>query len=495
MATLTAPDTLRLWRQRPDAMVGSLWPVMGPLLDDWQIDGLRYAGAPIRNKRLVFTAAAGVGKTAELAWLGWHRLLCYGRIGEHPKGAAISMDGPNLHANLVPEMARWRQSSKLLTDQFEMNSERIYSRQFPDTWFLDFRSWPKKANREEQGRTLSGLHSAFPFVLMDESATIPVSVGQTAMQIESVCEDSLIAQGGNPATREGTLYWAAVQNASEWHHIEITADPDDPRRCKRVPIEWARARIAEAQKTGLGRDDPWIQIFILGRFPDAAINQLLTVEDVLAAMERSPKQDEYNWAPVILSVDVARQGLDWSVIYRRQHTMVWQPIRRRSLTGPQGAALVATEWNAHRAAACFIDNTGGFGGSWIDHLRPLGFAPVGVQYSGKDQDPTMFNKRAGMWWRMAEAIKTGCALPKGAEQLIGDLSTPTYTFVKDKLLLEDKASIAARLKRSPDDGDALAENWAFPVATPRSGLDLSMANQRAEMATFDDGDPRKPYKR
>jgi hypothetical protein len=47
-----------------------------------------------------------------------------------------------------------------------------------------------------------------------------------------------------------------------------------------------------------------------------------------------------------------------------------------------------------RADACFIDDTGGFGSSWIDNLRRLGREPIGIAFSGKADDPRYDNKRA-----------------------------------------------------------------------------------------------------
>jgi hypothetical protein len=47
----------------------------------------------------------------------------------------------------------------------------------------------------------------------------------------------------------------------------------------------------------------------------------------------------------------------------------------RHIDGTQGAGLVARKWQDWQADACFIDDTGGFGSSWIDNLRRLGREP------------------------------------------------------------------------------------------------------------------------
>ena len=482
-----APDTLRqsadrvaLWRRRPEVQVYDLWPQMEGRLDGWQVDGLQYCGSDRRNKRLMMSASAGVGKTAELAWLIINRLTCYARPNEHPKGAALSMDAKNLAANLVPELTRWVKGSAMLDAEFEITADRIRSRRYPGTWFCDFRAWPKKANASELGDTLAGLHSPWPFAILDECASIPVPVLRSAQQIETTCEDSLIAGAGNPRNRDGSLYQAIVREPEDWHCIRITSDPDDPDRCSRVDKAWAQARIDK-----LGRDDPWVQIFILGRFPDSAINTLLTEDDVLAAMDRHPLEREYAWAPLILGVDVAREGLDYSVCYARQHTMAWRLFRERVRDGVAGAALTATHWTERRATACFIDNTGGWGASWYDQLRALNYAPVGVIYSGKPIDPRFYNKRAENWWLMAEAIKNGnLALPKGCSELLRELPEVTYTYKSDRILLEPKDSVSDRLGHSPDDSDALSQTWAYPVAARLDPVQELYRSRQAQTAQY-----------
>ena len=66
-----------------------------------------------------------------------------------------------------------------------------------------------------------------------------------------------------------------------------------------------------------------------------------------------------------------------------------------------------------------------------------------------------------MWIAMAEWVKKGAALPPNPE-LVGELVTPTYTFLNGKFLLEPKDQVKVRLGRSPDLADALALTFAIP---------------------------------
>src|SRR5213078_2530431 len=113
----------------------------------------------------------------------------------------------------------------------------------------------------------------------------------------------------------------------------------------------------------------------------------------------------------------------------------------------------------------FIDDTGGFGSSWIDNLRRLGRDPIGIAFSGKASNPRYDNKRTEMYFEAVDWIRRGGALPPGpaSQELIAALSRTTYSFRGDRLLLEPKEQVKARLGYSPDDADAFVLTFAQPV--------------------------------
>jgi len=64
------------------------------------------------------------------------------------------------------------------------------------------------------------------------------------------------------------------------------------------------------------------------------------------------------------------------------------------------------------------------------------------------------NLRSQVWWRMREDLRQGrVALPNDPE-LWQDLTSPTYTTTGGKIVVEEKKKIQARLRRSPNKGDA-----------------------------------------
>lgn len=462
---------LRQWRADPVAFVRQNFQVEP---DAWQADALR-AFALGECPRISLQACAGPGKSAVLSWMGWYFLSVCGAPGDHPKGIAVSVTSDNLKANLWPEFAKWQGRSPYLSAVFVWGAERIHQVEHKATWFLEARSWPKTASAEEQGKTLSGLHGGYVLALIDESGAIPPAVGRAAEQALSTGPKfGRIVQAGNPLSREGMLF--AATRSPSWKVVRITGDPDDPKRSKRIDIDWARQAIAEAS---LGRSDPWVQAYILGQFPDSAINTLLTIDEVERAMERSYTMGDIERAPTVLGVDVAGEGLDLSVIFPRRGLVAFSPRALRGLTPTQGAEQVAREWDTWRAIGACVDNTGGWGSGWVDQLRNMGRSPHPIEFSSSPTTSSRFlNKRSEMWWTMAEWVRTVGALPR-CRELVAELTTPTYTVHGDKLAIEPKKDIKRRLGRSPDYADALALTFAVPFKVD-DPIDAAVARVRRE---------------
>ncbi len=457
-----AGEKLKLWREKPQIMVRELF---GATPDAWQDEDL--AAFPT-TQRYAAKACKGPGKSTLLSWMGWNFLLCY----PFPNCAAISISEKNLRDGLWKEMAKWYQRSKLLQDMFDVQAERIFCRQHKDTWFMSARSWPTTANKELQADALAGFHADYLLYLIDEAGGIPDGVMAAAEAALASGILTKIAMAGNPTHLSGPLYRASTSEADLWRLREITADPDDPMRTPRVSIQWAQETI---RKWG-GRNNPYVMVNVLGKFPPSSINALLGPDDVSAVMGKHYPVTSYNKAAKVLGVDVARYGSDASVIFPRQGVVSFEPKVLRNVDSLQGAGAVARKWNEWSADACFVDDTGGYGAGWIDQLKALGRAPIAVGFATKANDERFYNKRAEIIWSMAEWVKAGGALPESPE-LRAELCALTYTFSGDRILIADKEVIRAEIGRSPDWSDALALTFAQPVqaawSVEREQLEIS----------------------
>ncbi len=440
-------DKIKLWREHPSIMVQELF---GVTPDAWQHDVLE---AFPHNQRLAMKACKGPGKSCVLAWLIWNFLL----TRYQPKIAVTSITADSLSDTLWSELAKWQQKSQLLQSVFTWTKTRIFAKEFPETWFVSARPWSRSADASQQGNTLAGLHADYILFVLDESGGIPEAVMAAAEAALSSCKEGHIVQAGNPTHLAGPLYRACTTERRLWHVTEITSDPDDPKRTPRVSIEWAREQIEK-----YGRDNPFVLVNVFGKFPPSSLNALIGPDEVRASMQRDYKPQDFNSNARVLGIDVARMGDDSSVIFPRQGLQAFNPIIYRGIDGTQGANLAARKWKDWEADGCFIDDTGGFGASWIDNLRRIGFSPIGVHFAQKADNPRYFNKRSEMMFEFVQWIKDGGALPDNPE-LLAALTQTTYTFKGDKLIIEPKDDVKAKLGYSPDICDAAMLTFASPI--------------------------------
>lgn len=496
-----AAAKLATYREYPYGGCRFVQDQFGATPDKWQ-EKLLVAAVTPGVQRISLQACAGPGKTCGEAWVGLHFLATRVSVDEsggywHPKGLATSITGDNLKDNLWAEFAHWMARSEYLRTAFTWTSSRIFQNDNQATWFLAARSWPKSGTADEQGRTFSGLHGKNILVLVDESGAIPPTILRAAEQALPNTDYGLILQAGNPISHEGMLYAAATQLRHLWLVIEVTGDPDNPdawvhsprvsqvKEGQQTPAEWARQQIET-----YGRDNPWVMAYILGKFPPASLNTLLSLEDVLEAQHRVVTPQQYEHMQKRLGVDVARFGDDRSVIFARQGLnarIANSPRVMRNLRTTDIAAAVYAAHHKWGNELVLVDDTGHWGHGVIDNLVAAGVSPHAVVFHAKAIKPIYKNRRAEMWWSMADAIKGGAAIPLIGE-LVGELTTPTYTIVNGQVLLEEKDQVKLRLGRSPDLADALALTYALPEA-PGKTLSLLQQLRAAQDGANGDWDP------
>lgn len=452
---------IREWRADPCRFVRDNFAVEP---DAWQAKVLRYltgeAGRENQAVRIAMKACAGPGKSAVLAWGAWYILGCYAKPGEHPKGAAVSITADNLKDNLWPELAKWRDRSKYLSAAFEWQRERVFAKDHPATWFLAARSFPKSANPDEIGRTISGLHSAFPFVMLDESGGIHPAIGRAAEQAMGNCVLGWILQAGNPFSLDGYLYESCTRLRDQWRIVEVTGDPEDPDRSPRIDIEWARQQIA-----AYGRDNPWVMAYILGKFPPASINALIGPDEMAAAAVRRFREDQISWAPKVLGFDAARFGDDRSTLVPRQGLFCGAiEVLRNAKTQDLGGRIIRSkrDWGWH---ACFADDAMSAG--VVDYCEQLNVRITPVPFGGAASDPARYaNKRAEMMFTAADYLKAGGGIPDDPE-LIAEACAHTYSFdPKGRIIVAPKDQVKKLIGRSPDKWDGYILTHAEQVHVP-----------------------------
>lgn len=445
---------------KPDGPLLFVREQFGVEPDEWQRDMLLAFGALDSNgkakfRRMLAIACKGPGKTALLAWLGWYFLS----TRPHCKVPCISITGGNLKDGLWAELAKWQKRSKFLSAAFTWYAERIVNNEHPETWWASKRSWSPDADPTQQATDIAGLHEDYLLWLIDECSDMPDGVVDAALAALSGGLETRAVMCGNATRTEGPLWRACGVEASRWHITRITGDPEDPKRSPRIDIEEARATIALR-----GRDDYAVRVNILGLFPERQADKLLDQRDVEAAQSREIGEVAYYREAKIMGCDVARFGGDSSVIYPRQGRACFKPKDFHGLDTVEFAEQIIKFGNTWEADGAFIDGTG-VGAGVVDTVKSRGYPHLAheVNNAQKAIDAGRFeNKRAECYWLAAEWVKGGGCLPRDP-MLAAELSAPRYWYTKNRICIEAKDDIKARLGRSPDRADAFVLTFSGPI--------------------------------
>jgi len=197
-------------------------------------------------------------------------------------------------------------------------------------------------------------------------------------------------------------------------------------------------------------------------FPNLSAKQYISESEVVGAYGKHLREEQYNFAPKIISCDPAWEGDDELVIALRQGLM-FKVLR----TLPKNdndvwvANVIARLEDELQADAVFID--GGYGTGIVSAGRTLGRDWQLVWFGGASSDPGCVNKRAEMWKLTKKWLQEGGAIPPDPT-LRDELQSPeTHARMDGKLMIEAKADMKRRGLPSPNRADALCITFAYPV--------------------------------
>ena len=403
-----------------------------PIMDEFSKPGAHVA----------IKAGHGVGKTALMAICGlWHTLLF-----PDNKGAATAPSATQLKDVLMAECGKLiNQAHPWVKSQLDPASMRISVKGMESTQFLTART-----ARPESPDALQGLHATNMAYFIDEAFGVADSIFEVARGGMST-KGARALMCGNPTATSGYAFEAFHRNKHLWKTYTLS--------CIDSPL--VDPSYISEMKQEYGEDSDVYRVRVLGEFPRASICQLVPRELADKAAAVTLGRHQYEFAPIVLGVDVAWEGDDRSCIYLRQGLFskclgVWSNIDNMRLGG-----LVNQFWSEHKADAVFIDV--GWGSGVIDFLRGMGRSPIPVNFGGSSLSLEYANKRTEMWLETRKWLEGGGMIERN-DDLIEDLISPEYYFLPNgKKILEQKKLMKKRGLRSPDLGDALALTFAFPV--------------------------------
>ena len=431
--------------------------ITGPY--EWQADLLRDIRdglvTPEEAIQIATASGHGIGKSACVAMI-----VCWSMATmPHCRGVVTSGTENQLRTKTQPEVAKWFRMM-ICAEWFECTATKIFSVAHPTSWRIDFIPWS-----EHNPEAFAGLHNKGRriLVIIDEASQVADIIWETirgALTDEGT--EILFLVFGNPTRNTGEFRQCFGRNRHRWKTRQIDS--------RTVP--GTNKTLFEGWVEDYGEDSDFVRVRVRGVFPRAGSMQLISSEDVSDARDRECEALENE--PIVIGVDVARGGDDMSVIAIRQGrdaaSRPWCRYRvRDTMTLASEVANVA---NHYGADAVFIDATG-IGAGVFDRVRQLALPShcevfeinfahrASAEWVGEGLRAA--NKRAEMWWNMAQWLKRG-AIPN--EQMIeDDLVGLEYGYDRNgAVLLEKKEDMKKRGLSSPDNGDALALTFAFQIA-------------------------------
>lgn len=441
------------------------WGVAGSPLekypgpDTWQVEILHDLGEKLlKNKmtaqdvlRYAVASGNGSGKSTIAAWLILWAMATF----EDTRGVVTANTENQLRTKTWAELAKWHRMS-IVSHWFIHTATAIYSADpaHEKTWRIDCIPWS-----ENKPEAFAGLHNQGRRVILlfDEASAVPDIIWETA---EGAMTDEgteiIWAVFGNPTRNSGRFHKCFNAHRNRWYAKHI-----DTRTCKYTNKEQIRKWVED-----YGEDSDFVRVHVRGVFPKSSSNQFIGNDIVELARGKHLREEEYNFAPVIIGVDPAWCGGDSTEIVLRQGLMSkCLASFQRNDNDMEIAAHIARFEDEYKADAVFIDL--GWGQGIYSAGKQMGRQWTLVAFGGKSSDDGLLNKRVEMWDKMKKWLQEGGSIPDDPV-LCADLTGVEYRVGENganmgKVYLESKEMMRNRGLASPNKGDALALTFAFPV--------------------------------
>lgn len=227
-------------------------------------------------------------------------------------------------------------------------------------------------------------------------------------------------------------------------------------------MAWRRLKIQELGEALFQQEYPSTPV---EAFEASQQDRFISGDLVQAAAVKKPDLD--STGPRIGGCDPARFGKDKTVFLLRRGRVVEdvKVLSQQDTMAVAGwGAKLLDEWKLDKL---FIDAVG-LGAGVYDRLKELGFGNriVAVMSGASASDDKRYsNLRAEMWDKMKRWLADGPVEIPARLSLQADLTAPGYSYDSNgRLKIERKEDMKSRGLNSPDEADALALTFAYPVA-------------------------------
>lgn len=397
--------------------------------------------------QIAVASGHGIGKSALISMLSNYVMSCF----LDARVVVTANTETQLRTKTWPEICKWFRSG-INAHWFKLNSLSIFSisKGHEKSWRADAVSWSK-----DNTEAFAGLHNEGKAILVvyDEASAIHDKVWEVT---EGALTDEktviIWVAFGNPTRNTGRFRECFRKFKKRWLTYQIDSRTVEGTNKKKLD-EWIEDH---------GEDSDFAKIRIRGIFPNMSARQFISESDVDRAYGRHLREDQYRFAPTILTCDPAWTGEDDLVMAVRQGLMfkVLEVIPKNDDDLLIAQKLAAYE-DEYKADAVFIDQ--GYGTGIYSIGKAMGRVWQLVAFGGKASKKGYFNKRDEMWKEMKAWIKAGGAIPEDPilrDELLGVETIPT---LDGTIRLESKEDMKKKNLPSPNRADALALSFAFPV--------------------------------
>lgn len=297
--------------------------------------------------------------------------------------------------------------------------------------------------------------------IVDESSGVPEPIFE-AMEGNRAGGGRIVLLG-NPTRTSGTFYDAFHSKRMLFKTIHVSsADTPNAVSGQTLIPGLATKGWVEEKKVEWGEQSPMYQVRVAGNFAaesENAVIGLALVETAARAYTDAPAEGVLN-----IGVDVARYGDDESVIRPRRGLKALPQVIVTKQDGPFVAGKVLEVVGQHAVPGekprVKVDVIG-VGASVVDSLKgneSVETIPVNVAEaptSQPDVGPGYSQLRDQLWFGLRDWFRAGGAVDEDSK-LEAELVAPTYGFDnRNRIKVEPKDRMKARLGRSPDRAEAL----------------------------------------
>ena len=439
-------------------------------------------------------AAGKVGKSTVAAMIVFWVAECHG----YARVNALSATGDNLSEVLWGEVRSFWERSQSAEYPLPASAEPPLD---PKTGF-DYCGCRIVGWTAAKVESLGGIGGAKQLFIIDEASSDRFDLLYDGIRHNTMSGQTRMLILGNPTRPTGTFHslWHNSPERDAWELSTLASAERQPDGSIRALYDYPGTGLAYKEEVLslirlMGVESDFVRVRVFGEFPLAGSNSVCSMEWINRATKR------YSWCldkhgnldlekcskhlseQLHLGVDVARFGDDDAVIYPRRGLLVLDPVIIHGMDTVQlVTAIVETVdrlGNPGEVVKVKIDTTGSAGAYdlLMETVKFRRNAKAAAKHGGKkytgiliEAVPVCVSERATsvpdattpgymrlrdqLWFAGAYFLRDGGIL-KPHPKLEEDLLAPTYKYdASGKYLVESKADVKKRLKRSPDLADA-----------------------------------------